>query len=244
MPFLLSDYAYAHRGLWNAEQPENSPAAFRAAADLGLGAECDVRLTRDGEVVVHHDASLARLFDAPSEIRDLTLEDLQAHRFPNSDETIPTLGDIVDIMGDLPLLIELKVDEKTDKRALASAVYETFRKRYSKVGIMSFDSDILKHFMDPGRDFKLGYLTPPLTLQTEEGVEQTKQALRDLTADFYAPHVIDCGHARAHICNQDQALLSWTVSEPEHLQFLKMANAIPIFEKLDPGLVTAATSTT
>jgi glycerophosphoryl diester phosphodiesterase len=45
----------AHRGgagLW----PENSLLAFENALKLGVdGLECDVHLTRDGEVVVLHD---------------------------------------------------------------------------------------------------------------------------------------------------------------------------------------------
>ena len=52
--FDLQAYAYAHRGLWSETRPENTLAAFRAASANGLAAECDVHLSSDGEVVVHH----------------------------------------------------------------------------------------------------------------------------------------------------------------------------------------------
>ena len=54
---------YAHRGLHDIEKgiPENSPAAFRAAVEAGYGAELDVQLSRDGQVVVFHDDTLDRV---------------------------------------------------------------------------------------------------------------------------------------------------------------------------------------
>ena len=50
---LLCDYA--HRGLHGNGVPENSLAAFSAAADAGYGIELDVQLSRDGVVMVFHD---------------------------------------------------------------------------------------------------------------------------------------------------------------------------------------------
>ena len=63
----------AHRGLYDAAQgiPENSLAAFRAAAEGGYGAELDTRLTKDGVVVVSHDSNIRRMTGA-----DVTVESL------------------------------------------------------------------------------------------------------------------------------------------------------------------------
>ena len=46
----------AHRGLWGRGVPENSLAAAAAAIGGGFAIECDVRLSRDGTVIVFHDA--------------------------------------------------------------------------------------------------------------------------------------------------------------------------------------------
>ena len=52
---------FAHRGLYDDNaRPENSLAAFRAAAEAGYGVELDVRLTRDGVPVISHDGDLRR----------------------------------------------------------------------------------------------------------------------------------------------------------------------------------------
>ena len=52
---------YAHRGLHSEAVVENSPAAFAAAIERGMGIECDVQLAGDGRAMVFHDWELDRL---------------------------------------------------------------------------------------------------------------------------------------------------------------------------------------
>lgn len=56
--------------------PENSMAAFAAACEAGYGIELDIQLTRDGEVVVVHDADLGRVAGDPRKIKDLSYDEL------------------------------------------------------------------------------------------------------------------------------------------------------------------------
>lgn len=56
--------------------PENSLAAFAAAAEAGYGIELDVQLTADGKVVCVHDADLLRVAGDPRKVRDLTYDEL------------------------------------------------------------------------------------------------------------------------------------------------------------------------
>lgn len=56
--------------------PENSLAAFAAAAEAGYGIELDVQLTLDNKVVVAHDPNLLRVAGDPRNIRDLTYDEL------------------------------------------------------------------------------------------------------------------------------------------------------------------------
>ena len=52
---------FAHRGLHVTER-ENTIGAFEAAVALGVdGVELDVRRTRDGVLVVHHDGHIGHL---------------------------------------------------------------------------------------------------------------------------------------------------------------------------------------
>jgi glycerophosphoryl diester phosphodiesterase len=79
MPYLASEnpIRFAHRGsriLW----PENTAEAFQGAADLGyLYIETDVRITRDGVVVVFHDETLERTTNGAGPVDRWSLRDLK-----------------------------------------------------------------------------------------------------------------------------------------------------------------------
>jgi glycerophosphoryl diester phosphodiesterase len=67
-----------HRG-GRFEAPENTLPGFRYALDLGLEAvEFDLRLTRDGQVVVIHDSTVDRTTNGTGAVADLTLAEIQA----------------------------------------------------------------------------------------------------------------------------------------------------------------------
>jgi glycerophosphoryl diester phosphodiesterase len=67
----------AHRGA-SGDRPENTLVAFRAAAEAGAPYfELDVHMTRDGAIVVSHDAELSRTCGLDAAIRDLTLKELK-----------------------------------------------------------------------------------------------------------------------------------------------------------------------
>jgi glycerophosphoryl diester phosphodiesterase len=92
----------AHRGA-SAEAPENTLAAFQRAADLRVDAfELDVRLTADGQVVVHHDPTLDRTTALTGPVGARTLAALQRGT------DIPTLDEVLGTFPAMPILIELK----------------------------------------------------------------------------------------------------------------------------------------
>ena len=55
-------------------------AAYKAAVDDGAdGFECDVRLTKDNQLVLWHDADMQRVAGNPARIADLTLKEIKSH---------------------------------------------------------------------------------------------------------------------------------------------------------------------
>lgn len=67
----------AHRGLLR-HAPENTLPAFRACLDLRISFELDIRTTKDGELVIIHDDSLARTTNGGARsIRNITWADAQ-----------------------------------------------------------------------------------------------------------------------------------------------------------------------
>lgn len=123
----LAGYDYAHRGLWNAQRPENSLSAFRAAVDAGFGIELDVHLTRDGQLVVHHDYSLQRMCGEDIRIERCDLAKLRQCRLGDTAEPIPTFDEVLALVGGrVPLIVELKV--AGNAAALSSAVYQRMQR--------------------------------------------------------------------------------------------------------------------
>jgi glycerophosphoryl diester phosphodiesterase len=116
---MIAPLFAAHRGgalLW----AENSLLAFRNALALGADfLELDVHLTRDGEVVVIHDATLERTTTGTGPVRERTLAELGALRPKDRDgavieEGIPTLDQVVALAaaGKRQILLEIKTDER------------------------------------------------------------------------------------------------------------------------------------
>jgi glycerophosphoryl diester phosphodiesterase len=127
--------AFAHRG-WHVgdlEGLENTLAAFTRAREEGFAyVETDVHATRDGVLVVHHDATLRRVAGHPGVLRALDWSDLAdvrvrgRERLPRLEEVLeaePTLRFNVDIKspGSLrPMLALLERDDVAERVAVAS----------------------------------------------------------------------------------------------------------------------------
>ena len=108
-PFLQTHYA--HRGLWGEGVAENSLSAFSSAVEAGYGIELDVQLSADGEVVVFHDESLARVTGCEGSLYEKELSFLKTLCLSGTKDTIPTLREVLALVdGKVPLLIEIKSD--------------------------------------------------------------------------------------------------------------------------------------
>jgi glycerophosphoryl diester phosphodiesterase len=108
----------AHRG--NSQvAPENTLAAFRSAVALGVDAvEMDLRLSRDGRLVLMHDATVDRTTGAGGEVAELTLSEIQrldAGSWKDSKyagEAPPTFEDAARLLaGKCLIFAEFKVPE-------------------------------------------------------------------------------------------------------------------------------------
>ena len=114
-----------HRGA-AARFPENTFAAFDYAVSLGVDAiEFDIRITRDGVVVVIHDPTLDHTTGAPGHVARLSAADVAqadagARFSPDGGRTfpfagtgieVPTLEAMIERYPGIPLLIEIKVPE-------------------------------------------------------------------------------------------------------------------------------------
>lgn len=110
-PFLdhTRPLAIAHRG-GALEAEENTLPAFMMAVGLGYShVELDVHASADGQVVVHHDDTLARMFDDPRRLDALPWAELRRLR-TRGGAALPLLAEVLDAFPDLHLAIEAKSD--------------------------------------------------------------------------------------------------------------------------------------
>lgn len=96
---------FAHRGA-SAHAPENTLAAFKLAlTQQADGIELDVKLTSDGHVIVHHDATVNRTTNGQGRIKDMPLVELKKLDAGSSfseqfrGEEIPTLAEVFETVG-------------------------------------------------------------------------------------------------------------------------------------------------
>ena len=151
---------FAHRGLHRADKsvPENSLPAFEAAAAAGYGAELDVHLTADNELVVFHDDVLTRMCGVSGNLEDFTLEELQQLSLAHTEQTLPTLEQVLAaIDGKTPLIIELKRGH--NNRLLCELAWETLQNYNGDFCIESFDPFILRWFRKNAPEILRGQLT-------------------------------------------------------------------------------------
>ena len=141
----------AHRALHKRSdrRPENSPAAIRAAVEAGYGIEVDVQCSRDGQAMVFHDEWLERLTEVTGFVRDLDAADLMQIKLRDSDDGIPTLPQVLQMVaGRVPLLIEIK--DQSDRMAetdgrLEAAVAAALAGYAGPVAVMSFNPHAVAH---------------------------------------------------------------------------------------------------
>jgi len=108
----------AHRGA-SAYRPENTLEAFSKAIELGAdGIELDVHLTKDGEMVVAHDARLERVSNGTGYINDHTLGELKSLDFSRLLSgtvcRIPTLSEVFSLVK--PFALTVNIEVKTTER--------------------------------------------------------------------------------------------------------------------------------
>jgi glycerophosphoryl diester phosphodiesterase len=199
----------AHRGLHAAQdgRPENSLAAFARCCALGFPAELDVRLTRDGRVVVFHDRTLRRLTGARGRVEDHAVADVRALRLQRTNQRVPLLEEVLELVdARVPLLVELKAG--APRAALEAAVLEALRGYGGEVAIQSFKLRTVRELDRQEAPYAIGHLWHRRSLP----------ATGDRVA-FVGSHVD--GAPRRAVQRRREAggvVLAWTVRSPEHAE--------------------------
>ncbi|MFM1937860.1 MAG: hypothetical protein RLZZ320_718 [Actinomycetota bacterium] len=201
---------FAHRG-YSQKYPESTRLAYEKAIEAGTdGFECDVRLTRDREIVCFHDRDLRRIGSAKKAVARTTLVEMQEK------VSVITLKELLDLAIDngIDLLIETKhpvfsggAIEKAVIKLLDSKVKE-IQDAKIEIRLMSF-SRLAVYRMKKSSyptmkviKYSLGFLIRP-----------TKDIAIDIELLRKRPGIIQR--------NSSHRTYVWTVNSKEDLEWLK-----------------------
>lgn len=168
---------FAHRGLFNEEFPENSIKAFENAINNDFAIELDIQFTKDKKVIVFHDYTLERLTSDKRNVGDLTYEEIKGLNLLNTEEKIPLLEDVLNIIsGKVPVLIEIK--NSNDIIKLGEETSRILKGYNGKYAIQSFDPCILKWYKKNNRSVLVGLL-----IGSYKGVDKFRHC-KEVVIDF------------------------------------------------------------
>ena len=215
----LGEWEYAHRGLHSAGVPENSPSAFAAAIVKGMGIECDVQRSRDGQAVVFHDAELDRLTGESGPLAGRTSAELGKVVLTGSTDTIPILPQLLaQLNGKVPLLIEIKSPRRNGMRisALCLAVKRALEGYLGPHAVMSFDPRVVHWFAVHAPMTVRGLVVTEENGQTLQGMVKRRLSLWHARPDFLAYDIRNLP-SRFAAAQRKRGLpvLTWTVRSPE-----------------------------
>jgi glycerophosphoryl diester phosphodiesterase len=195
--------AIAHRGDPVAARENTLPAftsAVRQGADM---VELDLRRTRDGEIVVLHDATLARLWGVERDVADLDLASVR--QIGSGQMRIPTFGEVLHAV-DIPIMVDLNAE------TVDGALHEV--RHAAAMGRALFVTGnvaALRRLRDLAPDARIGLTwvepePPPPALLHELGAEYWNPMFRLVTPD----RVADVHHLGLKVS-------TWTVDKPRHM---------------------------
>ncbi|MFJ6752978.1 glycerophosphodiester phosphodiesterase [Streptomyces sp. NPDC091266] len=223
----------AHRGA-STYAPENTLASIDKAHRLGIDwVENDVQRTKDGELVILHDNSLARTTDveqvfpdrAPWNVGAFTLNEIEkldagswfSPKFEG--ERIPTLEDYMDEVehNGQNLLMELKSPELypgIELQTLRELRHQGWLDRSHvkrRLIIQSFNADSLKTVHGLRWDIKTGFLGSPTVAELPEYAKYCDQINPPYTA--VTPDYVSAVHGLRGPHHRAMELYTWTVND-------------------------------
>jgi glycerophosphoryl diester phosphodiesterase len=205
----LNFLTIGHRGVMGAE-PENTLRSFIAAQHAGLDLiELDLHLSKDGALVVMHDAEVDRTTDGSGPIAEKTLAELRALDAGHG-ERVPVFEEVLDAVR-TPLQAEIK--DLAAARALAEVMHR--RDLVGRVEVSSFHDEAIAEIarLVPGVRTALiasRYGIDVVERASEAGAETVCLNIRRLTLE-----VVEAAR------KADLRIIGWVVNTQDQLRLVR-----------------------
>ena len=222
----LKNRVFAHRGIFNnINIPENSLKAFKKAIDKNIDIELDIQLTKDKKIVVFHDYDLKRMTGSDKLLKDLTYNEIQQLKLLNTEEKIPLLEEVLNLVnGKVLINIEIKnTNKKKETLYLLNCILSNYKGDYI---IQSFYIRYLILINKYYSNYKKGLLItlPEIIL---DYVINSKLFLKLLNLDFIAYNKLLIKNKKVQNIRRNIPIFAWTIKnnkEKENIE--KYADSI------------------
>ena len=216
-----------HRGA-SGYCPENTMASYYKAIEMGVDVlEVDIHLSKDGELMVHHDPTLERTTNGKGNLRDYTaaeLRELDAGSWFHPDfknEKIPLLREVLERFSsyEIGLLIEIKhpslypgIERKLAQELLKRPLNSNIE---NKIMVHSFDMKSMRTFHE---------LLPHIPVGVLLNRRVSDQKLKEISefASFANPkQTLLNPNLKTRIQSHGMKVFTWTVNNKKQMQSLK-----------------------
>lgn len=198
-----------HRGA-RSLAPENTLESIRAAKRCGADfVEVDVRLSKDGFLVVIHDDAVDRTTDGSGRVEEMVLEDIKRLDAGHG-EKVPTLGEAVSLVEELDLGIVVEMKEE----GLEDLVAQELEGR--RAIVTSFRHASVREIKELA-DLKTGIIISSLPINPVDLALWAK-------ADSIFPRIINPNlFKEAH--REGLEVYPWTINDPDQARWMKRLGA-------------------
>ncbi len=235
---------FGHRGAM-ARAPMNTLAAFELARAEGAdGIELDLRLSRDGHLVVIHDDLVDATTDGLGSVADLTLTEIKrldaGSWFSDSfaRETIPTLDEVFDAFG-RAMFINIEIKSSLDSvDRLENQLADCVRRHdmREQVIVSCFDPALLRRVSGMMPGVMMGFLyQPDMPEENYLPLKKLRHEARHPRHDMVDAAYMNWARAQAYFVNV------WTVNDPQRAIALRDLGVNAIITD-EPDLIISALS--
>ncbi|MBV06393.1 MAG: glycerophosphodiester phosphodiesterase [Gammaproteobacteria bacterium] len=217
----LNTKIIAHRGA-SEDAPENTLASVASAFDQNAdGVEVDVRLTKDNQIVCHHDKSCLRTSGNSMNIKDSNYEELNKLDVGSwfgdkwREESIPLLREVIDLIpNEKEIYIEVKTGTEIIEHLL-NEIYQ-YKEKINKMSIISFYPEVIKEIKSMAPELTGNLL---VNFESPKLIEENEivSVMNEINADGVGAQNHEC--LDFNFCNkinkEKKKVHVWTVNSKE-----------------------------
>jgi glycerophosphoryl diester phosphodiesterase len=203
----------AHRGA-AAYEPENTVRSFEKAFQLGADfVELDIRLSKDGVLVIIHDEVVDRTTNGSGFVRNLTLNQLKLLDAGKGGK-IPTLNEVLERFNEEKHKFFIEAKEPGLEEKLLKTIVE--HEAQNRVTVTSFYHNVLKKIKERRKDIKLGVISACQPVNPEKLAKDAKANILLPKFQYVDNKVVK----RAH--KNSLNIIPWTINNKQDAE--KMIN--------------------